>query len=165
MTAPAPTSAAATVDYIPAGVRRYVFFPTMAGEAPTSAELTAGTEYTSVITAIAGFQLTADDIDNTAYAATFKSSIPGMRSAASSSWTLKASNTSTDGRAQLTTGLNGYVADFNEGIATPATKYDVWPVRIKSSNTDQVAMDALATYTIEFSHPSAPLLQLAIPTS
>lgn len=165
MALPSPTLSTATVDYIPAGVRRYTFVPTIANPAsPTVAELSAGTDYTGAINAVAGFSTTAADVDNSSYASNYTSTIPGLRSSAASTWTLKASSTGTDARATLSEGTNGYVVIYNEGI-TMSGKCDVWPVRIKSNSVDSVAMGALATIMVEFSTPAPPVKNVSIPSA
>jgi hypothetical protein len=169
MTLPAPTLSTSTVDYIPAGVRRFTFVPTIASHAPgaaapTSAELTAGKDYTPDVTAVAGFTQTATDVDNSSFASDYTTTVPGMRSSAASTWTMKASSSGDDARTELVPGTNGFVVIYNEGIVTGG-KCDVWPVRIKSCNADQVAMGALATITVEFSIPFEPTTGVAIPTS
>lgn len=165
MAIPAPTLADVTVDYIAATKRRYTFVPTIAvAGSPTAAELTAGTDYTPVLTAVAGFAVTAADVDNATFASNFNTTIPGVRSSSSSTWTLKADSTSTDARATLTEGTNGYVVIYPEGITT-GNKCSVWPVRISSVSVDSVARDALATITVTFSIPEPPVENIAIPSA
>ncbi len=165
MTAPAPTSATITADYIPAGVSRFIFVPTIADPAdPTSAEITAGTDYTLQITARAGFDVTAASVVNASYASVYDTTIPGVQSSSQASWTMKADKLSADARTALTLNLNGFVVNALGGLGT-GTKIDVWPVRISASNADTVGRDALATITVMFAIPNPPVLNIATPTA
>lgn len=165
MALPAPTSATLTTDYIPAGKSRFIFVPTMVNPAsPTSAEITAGTDYTNAITARAGFDVTAAEVDNASYASVYGTTIPGVQSSSSSSWTMKADVLGADARTALTLNTAGYVVNALGGLGT-GTKIEVWPVRISASNADTVARDALATITVMFAIPQPPVLNIATPTA
>jgi hypothetical protein len=165
MALPAPTASTATVDYIPAGTSRFTFVPTIASPgAPTSAELAAGTDYTSAITSRTGFTSSSADVDNSTYGSRTNTNIPGAITIAQSTWVLKADKLGADARAALTQDLNGFVVDYPGGIVTGG-KCNVWPVRVSSSDADTVGRDALATISVMFSTTGVPSKNIAIPTA
>lgn len=164
MTLPAPTALGATVRYIPTGTRQYVWVATIADpSAPTSSEITAGTDLTGEIAKVSGFVATANTVDVPDAKNLFTAKVPGRSTADNSSLELYVSSTSTDARSLLTAGLNGFIVIFPEGIHT-SNKMDVWPVRINSASKPN-DIEVGATLMVEFSVTSAPHENLAIPSA
>ena len=164
---PVPTALAATTRYIPAGVRRYVWIPTVAAKnAPVLAEISAGTDLTGEIPpdGVSGFTVTADDVDAGDYISRFKKKIPGMTDSADSSIKLYVSSTSVDARQLLVDGLNGFIGVWPEGISA-TSKYSLFPVRIKSSDIEQVAAADAAVQMVQFSITDTPAKNLTTPAA
>jgi hypothetical protein len=70
-------------DVIVDGMTRVYYVPTIANNAaPTVAELNAGTNITSTLTAagIEGFEASPGEVDNTALSSTFDTKLPGVSS-------------------------------------------------------------------------------------
>lgn len=165
MALPAPTPLAATTRYIPAGKRRVVFVPTIAAKsAPTSVEITAGTDVTAEMNAISGFDTTSSMVDVPDFGTRYTAKVPGMGSSGDSSITLYCSDSASDARTLLVQDLTGYIVIFPEGIVT-GRKCNVYPVTVMSSTIEQVAPDAPATMLVSFAVTSVPAVNIAIPTA
>lgn len=164
MALPAPTALGATVRYIPTGTRQYVWVPTISSKAaPTSAELTAGTDLTGEVAKVSGFVATGNTVDVPDAKNLFTGKVPGRSTADNSSLELYVSSTSTDSRSLLTEGTNGYIAIFPEGIHT-GNLVDIWPVRITSASKPN-DIEVGATLMVEFAVTSKPAENIAIPTA
>lgn len=163
MSLPTPTSLTATTRYIPAGVRRVCWVPTIAVKtAPTLSELSAGTDLTFELAAMSGFMTTSGTVDAPDMGSRFTSKTAGRITADDSSLTLYMSQTSTDARTLLTRDLIGYVVIYPEGIIT-AGHCDVYPVKVIGV-PKQEDMEANATMEVQFVVTSIPAENLSIPT-
>lgn len=164
MALPAPTAISATSRYFLPETRRFTWVPTIANKnAPTSAELTAGTDLSGDIETITGFDVTSADVQVPDLGTRYVSTIPGQITTSASSVTMYASSTSQDVRQLLTRDLNGFVVIYPEGINTGNT-CDVYPVRISSVSKAEDVTKA-GEIVITFSVTSQPVLDLAIPTA
>src|SRR5579875_4127455 len=97
MAQPAPTVLGPVNGYIPTGTTRYVWVPTVADiTAPTATEISAGTDITNVVSAIAGFAGTSNTVDFPNAGSRWTSKIPGMITADDSSVTINRDKTGSD---------------------------------------------------------------------
>jgi hypothetical protein len=167
MALPAPTALGATSRYIPAGVRRFTWVPTIAVKAtPTSAELAAGTDLTGEIAGdgITGFATTSATVDAPDYGTRFTPKIPGLITSDDSSIKTYLSSNSTDARSLLTRDLAGFVVIYPEGIVTGG-KCSVFPSKVTTFMIDEVPAGDPATGTAQFAITSTPVENIAIPTA
>jgi hypothetical protein len=164
MALPTPTALGTTSRYIPAGVRKFVWVPTIADKsAPTSAELTAGTDLTGEVASVSGFMTTSAVVDAPDAGSRFTSKTAGRITADDSSLTIYCDSDSTDVRSLLTRDLAGYVAIFPEGIHTGGT-VDLFPVKVIGTPKSE-DIEANATIEVQFVVTSTPVENLAIPTA
>lgn len=164
MALPNPSAIAGTSRYIPAGVRKYVWVPSLASKsAPTSAELTAGTDLTGEVASVSGFMTTSATVDAPDAGSRFTSKTAGRITADNSSLTVYCSTTSLDARSLLTRDLAGFVAIFPEGIAAGGT-VDIYPVKVIGTPKSE-DIEANATIEVQFVITSTPVENLAIPTA
>lgn len=165
MTLPAPTALTPTARYIPAGVTRYLWVPTIDDiSAPTLAEISAGTDLTAEVAEATGFSTESDQVETPDYGSRVKAKIPGMITLADSTLKLYTSKTATDARTLLTQDLAGFVVICPAGIATSG-KMNIFPATVASSTIDQVAPGDVATMTVGISVTGQPELNVAIPTA
>lgn len=164
MALPTPTALSTTSRYIPAGVRKYVWVPTLSSKsAPTSAELTAGTDLTAEVASVGGFMTTSTVVDAPDAGSRFTSKTAGRITADDSNLTIYASTSSSDVRSLLTRDLAGFVAIFPEGIHTGGT-VDIFPVKVIGVPKSE-DIEANATIEVQFVVTSIPVENIAIPTS
>lgn len=164
MALPTPTALGTTARYIPAGVRQYVWVPTISNKAaPTSAELTAGTDLTSEVASVSGFMTTSATVDAPDAGSRFTSKTAGRITADDSSLTIYCSDDSDDVRSLLTRDLVGFVAIFPEGIQASST-VDIYPVKVIGTPKSE-DIEANASIEVQFVVTSVPVENLAIPTS
>lgn len=150
MTLPAPTALTPTLRYIPAGTRRIVWVPTIADiTAPTSAELTAGTDLTAEVAEITGFSTESGTVEVPDYGSRQVGKIAGLVTQADSTIKTYLSTDATDARSLLTRDLAGNVVIFPEGL-TASGKMSVYAGKITSAAVDEVAPGDPATMTNGF---------------
>lgn len=153
-----------TARYIPPGVRQYYWVPTVADKtAPTRSELDAGTDLTSELAQIAGFQVTSDTVDAPDAGSRFTSKVSGRTTVADSSIDLYTSDDSDDARSLLTRDLAGFVVIFPEGDV-PAQTMDVFPVTITSASILPSLTDA-AQLEVQFVITSIPVNNVTVPAA
>lgn len=163
MALPSPSALTATSRYIPAGTRRYTWVPTISNKAaPTSAELSAGTDLTAEVMAVNGFQVSSAQVDAPDAGSRFTAKIPGRITADDSSLTIYVtSTTAADVRSLLTRDLAGYVVIYAEGIVT-SKQCDIFPVRITGVPKMQ-DIEAAAAVEVQFAITSIPAENVTIP--
>jgi hypothetical protein len=163
MALPSPSTLSSTTRYIPAGVRRYSWVPTIANKnAPTSAELSAGTDITAEVMAVNGFQVQSTTVDAPDAGTRYTAKVPGRITADNSSLTIYITQVAgTDIRSLLTRDLAGYVVIYAEGIVTSKT-CDIFPVRITGVPKTQ-DIEGVACVDVEFAVTSTPVENLTIP--
>jgi hypothetical protein len=123
--------------------------------APTQAEITGGTDLTTSINAIAGF-----DLSNTAIAvpdlgSTFNKSIPGEDTTQASTITFYDDDSGSAIRTALAKGTAGFIILMPYGQAS-GKRAEVWPVRSSGVNdTWDLAADA-ARFVVSFAITDVP---------
>lgn len=135
------------------GKSKVYICPTVAGDSPTSAELTAGTDISKYIATISGFGITNTPITTPDLGTAFNSQIEGEDSVADSSFGLY-DDDGTEGdtlRELLAKGTECVVVLMPYGkIATK--RCEKWPVRVTGFNdtysTDATAAQAVAGFAV-----------------
>jgi hypothetical protein len=119
--------------------------------APTRAEINAGVDLTSEITAISGFQLTNSPIPVPNLGTVFTPQIEGEDTVADSMLTFNDDDASDTARAALAKGTAGFLLFMPYGDVT-AARAEVWPVRSTGFNDewslDNVAAKAMAGFAV-----------------
>jgi hypothetical protein len=172
MAQPTPTIIGAVAGYIPRGRSRYVFVPTMATyTAPTLAEVSAGSDLTNVISAIAGFAGTSQTVDFPNAGSLWTSKIGGPITADDSSFTLNRDVTGADAALAL-------FSDGSDGVTTPTTgffvimprgnvvsgKMRVFPIQV-TSLADSTDLETAYTTQVNVAITLPPTGRIAIPTA
>ena len=163
MALPTPAPLGASSRYFVAGTRQVSWVPTIANiNSPTSAELSAGTDLTGQIGAIAGFDESVNFVAAPDMGSRYEPQIAGRIQSQNSSISFYASSNSSDVRNLLTLNLAGYIVIYTEGIAT-GNKMNVFPVTVGSVAPDP-NMEAVALILVSFGITKQPVFYAAIPT-
>lgn len=156
--------------YIRRGVSKFYFLPTVAGYtsagtgAPTSGELSGGTDLTGQIAGVDGWQLTVNQVATPDMATDFDSSIPGTKAADASSFDFYEDDTTATIETLLPTGTSGYIYIQRKGAGTAKTKScDLFPVRVGSKTPMYSADNEPAKFKVTFTVTSKPSLDTAPP--
>ena len=158
------TPLAPTQRYLPVGVRKYNWLTAVASKnAPTRAEINAGTDLSAEIAAVNGFEITAPVIDVTAMGDVFAVQVPGLPVASDPcEIVFYASSNSADVRTVLPAGTAGFLLFLPEGDVS-GQKCEVWPVTVRSMFIDQAATGAAGQIHVQFVITSAPAQNVTVP--
>lgn len=135
MALPSPTVAAVVAGAIPQGRQSYLWVPTIATiTAPSSAELTAGTDYKNQINAVDGFAPSGATVDFPNAGSRQIPNIPSTFALGDGTVTFNLSKTGTgdaravfnDGTDGVSTPTTGYWVFIYEGIVTGAKMRVFW---------------------------------------
>lgn len=141
------------------GVTKIYFLPAIATPAaPTSTEITAGTNLTPRVADTAGWTATTTPIEAPDADTRFVSNIPGSLTPAASSITFNEDDAVTDPdplRTTLADGTTGFIVFFPKGKSTgkPA---EVWPVRSAGPNREYNWTNANARFVVDFATVAEP---------
>ena len=151
-----------TTRYFPPGVRKIYWVPAISNyNAPTRAELNAGTDLSAEIETMNGWSLQGATVDVPDMGSRFTSQVPGRLTSAQNDMTVYMSQNSNDVRSLLPRDTNGYVVCLWEGDVT-GQKMDVFPVRVVTQANDTVVDDPGKT-TISFAITKLPAIYITIP--
>ena len=158
------TPLAPALRYFPVGVRKYNWLAAVASKnAPTRAEINAGTDLTAEIAAVNGFEITAPAIDVTAFGDVFAVQVTGLPAASDPCEIIfYASSTSADVRTVLPAGTAGFLLFLPEGDV-PGQRCEVWPVTVRSMFIDEAATGAAGQIHVQFVTTSAPAQNVTVP--
>lgn len=158
----APPPLTPTIRYFPPGIRKIYWMPTSANyNAPTRAELNAGTDLSPEVDTMTGWSVTSAAVDVPDMGSRFTSQVPGRLTSATNDVTLYNSQNSADGRSLLTRDTNGFIVLLWEGDVT-GQKMDVFPVRVMAQAVDSTVEDPGKT-TFSFAATKLPATSVAIP--
>lgn len=162
----AATALSPTVRYIPPGTRQYYWVTDIEDKNnPTRVELDAGTDLTTEIAAVEGFQVTSEAVDTPDVGTVFTSKITGRTTADDSSFTLYLSSDSDDSRSLFARGDDRFMVIFpegdDEGLGTATM--DVFPVRVGSTPKLQ-DVENPAQMTVSCYVTSEPVENVAVPS-
>lgn len=143
------------------GITKVYFIPAIAStSAPTTAEVTAGTDLTPQLAEINGFSFSNSPIDTPDMASAFVSKIPGEDTVDNSDMTFYEDDASNPIKTALAKGTTGFVGIYYQGIAgsTPATadKLDVWPCTVASNSRMYTADNEAAKFQVVFTLTDPP---------
>lgn len=147
--------------YFRRGTTKVYFAPTIANiDAPTEAEMTAGTEIGCEMSEVAGFAFKNSPINVPDFCSTFVKNIPGEDKADASTMTFYEDDTSNPIKDLLGKGDEGFVVFFPYGVTgaspTAGDICEVWPVQVASNTRQWVASNDAAKYMIEFTITEVP---------
>ena len=148
------------------GVSKVYFLPTIAATTliPTTAEITAGTDWTPFIHSIDGWNLENSPIETPDMASTFVSKIDGDDSAADSSLGFYEDSVTDDVETDLAKGTSGYVVIFSKGKTAGAKGMDVFPIKVASNSKSYSTDNEAAKINVQFVITARPLLNGTVPT-
>lgn len=156
------TPIATTKRYFAPEIAKIVYMPAVANKnAPTRAEINAGTELTNEISAINGWAVTSNLINAPDYGSRFTSKTPGRTDAANSTLTFYASQDTVDVRELLPRDTAGFIG-IMWGGDVPGQKMDNFPVKV-SSLAKTLSDQADADIAVDFAITSVPAEDVAIP--
>lgn len=145
------------------GKTRIWFLPAVSNKsAPSSAEITAGTELTGSIQAISGFQLANTPISTPDLQTTFNSEIPGEDAAGNSSLTMYDDDASSAVKTALAKNTAGFLLFGPYGITT-GKRAEVWPVTVTSNSDEYTMGNEAARFMVGFSVTSIPTQNAVMP--
>ena len=149
------------------GITKIYYLPTIASTAllPTSAEITAGTDYTDKINAIEGWSLENSPIETPDMASTFVSKIGGDDSAADSSLTMYEDSALDDIETDLAKGTTGFIVIFSKGKTPSAKGMDVFPITVVSNSKAYTADNEAAQITVQFTITARPVFNQTVPST
>lgn len=145
------------------GITKIYLVPTITNTAaPTTAQITAGTNLTPQVAEVSGFTFTNNPISTPDMDTAYVSQIAGEDSGEASSITFYELRGGTDTiNAALTKGLNAYICIYYAGIAgaTPAAsdKLEVWPISVSSNARIYSAGNEAAQYRVAFAITGPPV--------
>lgn len=149
------TALTKTKRFIRPGITKAYFLPTAADyKALTRTEIDAGTDLSSEIAEVAGWNVTSDQVDAPDWGSRYTKKVPGMISSDDSSITLYASQDGDDVRSLLPRDTTGYVVWMDGGDVGTTGVMDVFPVQVSSvgklrTTTDPARLEIGFTITDE----------------
>ena len=153
----------ASTRYARFGVTRVVYALTVSNyNSPTRAEINAGTDLSTEVAEIGGFQVNSGFIDAPDLATSFTSKISGRTSSDDSSLTMYASVNSVDVRTLLPRGTVGYLMWFDEGDV-PGRKFDVYPITVGSVAKERTTDDTPARLVVQVAITRVPAENVTVP--
>jgi hypothetical protein len=159
----AATPIASASRFFPTGTTKYIFCTVIANKnAPSRAEINAGTDISGELKAVDGWKVTSELIDVPDINSRFTSKIPGRTSADDSSLTIYADPSGNDARTLFPRDTTGFILRMDGGDVT-GRKMDVFPVRVSSVPKDMGTGDDAATLMVQFAITSEPVENVSIP--
>jgi hypothetical protein len=148
------------------GTTKIYYLPTIAATTliPTSAEITAGTDWTPHIHSIDGWNLENTPIETPDMATTFVGKIDGDDSAADSSLGFYEDSVTDDVETDLAKGTTGYVVIFSKGKTAGAKGMDVFPIKVASNSKSYSTDNEAAKINVQFVITARPLQNGTVPT-
>ncbi|MFE9936317.1 phage tail tube protein [Streptomyces hirsutus] len=154
----------ASTRYYRRGVTKVLWVPTIANlQAPTRAELDAGTELADEVSAMSGWQTTSGTVPTPALGSRFTPTVPGEITAADSSLTFWASKTADDVRILLVREAVGNVVWMDEGDV-PDQTMDIFPVSVMSQAKVR-ELDGASQIMAQFAITREPAENVTIPAA
>jgi len=163
----------ATKRFVRRGVSKFYFLPSVADLAagPTRIELDAGADLTPEIADVAGWMLENASAATPDMSSTFEKSIPGLDSAADSSFTFYEPEDVPEGDGDvdvdvlLVKGTEGFVVILRRGDKPASPSMDTFPTRVKSKGAEYSATNDPARTVASFSITEEPSLDKPVPAA
>ena len=160
----------ATKRFVRRGVSKFFFLPAVADLAtgPTRAELDAGADLTPEIADVAGWMLENASAATPDMSSSFEKSIPGLDSAADSSFTFYEpedvpSVEDVDIDVLQPKDTEGFVVILRRGDKPDSPSMDTFPIRVKSKGAEFSAGNDPARTSVSYSITAEPSLDKAVP--
>lgn len=144
------------------GFSKVHFLPAVAGVSPTRPEITAGTDLTPQLTAMAGFQLSNSPIPTPNLAEKFTSQIEGEDTVADSSITFLDDDTVSTIRTALAKGTSGFIVLFPYGDV-PTKRCEVWAITSTGVNDEWSVGNDPARFAVGFAVTKTPTQNGVVP--
>lgn len=153
-----------TEKFIHPGITRIGFVPVIADvNAPTRAELDAGTDLTREVVGASGWQISSNRVTYNPLHSRFTPSISGRDSVEDSSLTLPQDVAGQDVRTILPRNSKGFIVIMHGGDVV-GSPMDVWPVEVSSlGKAVSTEGTQIADIVVNFSITSPPAEDIAIP--
>jgi hypothetical protein len=149
--------------YFRRGKSTVKFVPAIANKAaPSTPELTAGTDLTPSLADIGGFGFNNSPIATPDFASTFTTSIPGEDTTDDSTLTFYDDDTATTIRTALAKGVTGFIVRMPYGQVT-AKRAEVFPVTSTGVNDEWSAGNDAARFSVGFAITGVPVLTAVLP--
>lgn len=147
------------------GTTKIHYLPTIAATTliPTTAEITAGTDWTQYIHSIDGWNLENSPIETPDMASTFVSKIEGDDNAADSSLGFYEDSVTDTVETDLAKGTTGYVVIFSKGKTAGSKGMDVFPIKVASNSKTYSTDNEAAKINVQFVITARPLLNGTVP--
>lgn len=153
----------ASTRYIHPGVTRVVFATTVSNiNAPSRAEINAGTDLSNEIRAAEGWEVTSENVDAPDLGRTFTGKVIGRTSAGEPSLTMYASVNGADVRTLLPRGTAGYIL-LMWGGDVAGNKMDVYPIRVSANPKPLEVEGDPAQIQVMFAVTSQPAENISVP--
>ena len=149
------------------GTTKIWFVPTISDpDAPTVAEVIAGTELQDELADITGFGFSNNPIDTPDMGSAFVGKIPGEDTTENSDMTFYEDTTSNPILSALAKGSSGYVVIFPQGTAgaapAAADTCDVWPATVASNTRIYSAGNEAAKDRVMFTLTAEPSIDATV---
>ena len=147
------------------GTSKLYFLPAVADmEAPTRAEITAGTDLSPLATGLSGWQFSNQRIDTPILSSSFTPQIDGPDEVGDSSIVFMDDDTATTIRTTLTKGTSGYIGMFPYGdVATK--RMEVWPIKSAGVNDEWSMGSDPARFQVDFAITNPPEQNAVVPAA
>ncbi|MCL8016970.1 hypothetical protein [Streptomyces sp. AS02] len=148
------------------GTTKIYFLPTIAATTliPTTAEITAGTDWTDFIHSIDGWSLENQPIETPDMGSTFVPKIDGDDSAADSSLGFYEDSVTDDVETDLAKGTVGFVVLFSKGKTAGSKGMDVFPTKVASNSKTYSTDNEAAKINVQFVITDRPLQNGTVPS-
>ena len=138
------------------------FLPAVAGASPTRPEITAGTNLSTQITGIDGFQLSNERIDTPVLSSAYTFQIDGPDSASGSSLTFLDDDNATTARTTCAKGTVGFLILMPYGDV-PTKRLEKWPIKSTGANDEWSMGNDPARFMIDFAVTDIPSQSGTVP--
>lgn len=145
------------------GTSKLYFLPAVAAVAtPTRAEITAGTDLSSLATGLSGWQFSNQRIDTPILSSSFTPQIDGPDEVGDSSIVFMDDDASSTIRTTLAKGTSGFIGMFPYGdVATK--RMEVWPIKSAGVNDEWSMGSDPARFQVDFAITNPPTQNAVIP--
>lgn len=159
----AATPIAAATRYINPETTKVLWLPALANKnAPTRAEINAGTDLSGDVADNSGWMVTSNQSDAPDMGSRFTGKVAGRISADDSSLSMYASKNSVDARSLMPRDTAGFVL-WLDGGDVPGQKGDAFPVTVSSVSKPRSVGDEPARITFQYAVTSQPAENFTIP--
>jgi hypothetical protein len=153
----------ASTRYIHPGVTRVVFTSTVSNiNAPSRAEINAGTDLSNEVAEADGWEVSSNNVDAPDLGRVFTAKVIGRTSAGDPTLSMYASTNGADVRGLLPRGTAGFMLLMWGGDVT-GNKMDVYPVRVSANPKPLGTTDDPARVGVAFAVTSQPAENISVP--